>query len=174
MRNNSLCLCLFHRWGNRRERQLIGSVPRNWPNAHTTHVKAPPGTYVYRVEVVGYGTDPTATVKSKIVNFQLLLNWRDYDSDGLSDLAEFENCTSYFDPDTDGDGVMDGTDDDPLAQKLWFTLHIVPTLGGPETRPSAINDAGQITGYSKLEDGQMRAFLYDGSTMLDIGTLAAR
>ena len=45
------------------------------------------------------------------------------------------------------------------------------TLGGRDSFASAINDAGQVVGYSSiLEDSSYHAFLYDG-TMSDLGTL---
>lgn len=48
------------------------------------------------------------------------------------------------------------------------------TLGGPVSRACAINDRGQIAGWSQtIVAGQTRthAFLYSGGRMIDLGTL---
>ncbi|MEO8738698.1 MAG: DUF3466 family protein [Casimicrobiaceae bacterium] len=45
------------------------------------------------------------------------------------------------------------------------------TLGGATSRAYAINDAGMVAGSSTLANGEEHAFLYDQSTMHDLGTL---
>ena len=51
----------------------------------------------------------------------------DYDGDGLTNLEEYERGTDPFNPDTDGDGILDGDEDgrmepeaeaDPGARQL--------------------------------------------------------
>ena len=44
------------------------------------------------------------------------------------------------------------------------------TLGGSWSSARAINEAGQVVGYSATASGDTRAFLWDG-TMYDLGTL---
>ena len=51
----------------------------------------------------------------------------DPDNDGSTNQQEWENGTDPGNPDTDGDGEADGTDDDPLD----------PTVGAPFEPPSA-------------------------------------
>ena len=45
------------------------------------------------------------------------------------------------------------------------------TMGGLDSCGTAINNSGQITGYSFTSDGNSRAFLYSNGVMKDIGTL---
>jgi probable HAF family extracellular repeat protein len=48
---------------------------------------------------------------------------------------------------------------------------LLPTLGGDFSLARAINDQDQIVGYSTTADGQIHAFIYQGGTMTDLGTL---
>jgi probable HAF family extracellular repeat protein len=45
------------------------------------------------------------------------------------------------------------------------------TLGGVESNAFAINDSGQVAGFSYLASGNYHAFLTSGTAMLDLGTL---
>lgn len=48
-------------------------------------------------------------------------------------------------------------------------------IGGGQrtnTEPYAINNLGQVTGYSTAADGTIHAFLYSSGSMMDLGTLA--
>lgn len=47
------------------------------------------------------------------------------------------------------------------------------TLGGHNSGANAINNAGQVVGYSTLPDGPEHAFFYQDGIMRDIGTLGA-
>jgi hypothetical protein len=56
----------------------------------------------------------------------------DYDGDGLSNKQEYERGTDPFDPDTDGDGILDGDDDgrlevptDPGARQLARGVEVI-------------------------------------------------
>lgn len=52
----------------------------------------------------------------------------DSDEDGLTNIEEFEVGTDPNNPDSDGDGVLDGKDDNPLEPKsnmIWWVLGIV-------------------------------------------------
>ncbi len=46
------------------------------------------------------------------------------------------------------------------------------TLGGTTTIPSALNDAGQVTGSATLANQTQHAFLYSNGKLIDLGTLS--
>jgi probable HAF family extracellular repeat protein len=48
---------------------------------------------------------------------------------------------------------------------------LVGTLGGRSTSIAAINDRGQVTGWSELAGGERRAFIWDDGVMTNLGTL---
>lgn len=48
------------------------------------------------------------------------------------------------------------------------------TLGGPNSRANAMNDSGELVGFSNVPSGDSRAFRYSGGTMIDISTLVGR
>ncbi len=52
-----------------------------------------------------------------------------------------------------------------------YTITNLGTLGGNMSDAAGINDSGQITGTSRVADGDKHAFFYDGGIMTDIGTL---
>jgi probable HAF family extracellular repeat protein len=53
-----------------------------------------------------------------------------------------------------------------------YSLTLLPTLGGSNSRGNSINNAGWIAGYSDLADQPYRhAALWDGDRVLDLGTL---
>lgn len=61
---------------------------------------------------------------------------KDYDGDGLTNLEEFNAGTDPQNPDTDGDGILDGEDDDPLENKsnetnflLWIMIIVIIIIG---------------------------------------------
>ena len=56
---------------------------------------------------------------------------------------------------------------------LWDDGNIVDlgTLGGQDSSAMAINNRGQIIGFSTNAAGQLRAFLWQNGVMVDIGTL---
>jgi probable HAF family extracellular repeat protein len=52
-------------------------------------------------------------------------------------------------------------------------LQAIGSLGGDFTQALGINDLGQVTGVSTLSDGAQRAFLWNGTTISDIGDAPA-
>jgi probable HAF family extracellular repeat protein len=48
---------------------------------------------------------------------------------------------------------------------------LVPDLGGDYSIAFAINDAGQYAGYSRTVGGTFRAYFFDGTNAIDLGTL---
>jgi len=48
------------------------------------------------------------------------------------------------------------------------------TLGGTGSVAYAVNDAGQVVGYSQTATGDTHAFLYSGGIMMDLGTFGGR
>jgi probable HAF family extracellular repeat protein len=62
----------------------------------------------------------------------------------------------------------------PASTTTYYKVEDLGTLGGSSTYASAINDAGQVVGYSYPANGAPHAFLYDESAtpkMTDLGTL---
>src|SRR5690242_1615748 len=45
------------------------------------------------------------------------------------------------------------------------------TLGGSETHPVALNERGEVTGWSRMADNAQHAFLFTNGKILDLGTL---
>jgi probable HAF family extracellular repeat protein len=45
------------------------------------------------------------------------------------------------------------------------------TLGGATATAQAINNRGQVTGYSATANGDIHAFLWEKGLMIDLGTL---
>jgi probable HAF family extracellular repeat protein len=55
------------------------------------------------------------------------------------------------------------------AHAANYTIIDLGTLGGIDSHGADINSNGHVTGYSWTDDG-IRAFLYDGNTLQDLGT----
>jgi probable HAF family extracellular repeat protein len=59
-----------------------------------------------------------------------------------------------------------------FAIATTYRLTDLGTLGGTLSNGVAINDSGQVTGYSSTaDDEEFHAFLWNGTTMQDLGTL---
>lgn len=64
----------------------------------------------------------------------------------------------------------------PAGSRAWFydgaTIRDIGTLGGPASFAPALNDAGQVAGYSSTASGFEHAFVWTlGRGMTDLGTL---
>jgi probable HAF family extracellular repeat protein len=62
-------------------------------------------------------------------------------------------------------GATDGVAGNPQMKSLG-------TMGGPSSQAYAINNMGQVTGYSDVPGGQQHAFRYSGGTLTDIGQIS--
>jgi probable HAF family extracellular repeat protein len=61
----------------------------------------------------------------------------------------------------------------PAAAQGRVTLETIPTFGGDRSNASAINDAGQVTGFALRSDGASRAFVWQrGTPMRDLGIVS--
>src|SRR5262245_47152693 len=58
----------------------------------------------------------------------------------------------------------------PLAADV-YVINDLGTLGGDSSEASAINNAGQVVGWSTNASGATRGFLYAGGATTDLGTL---
>jgi probable HAF family extracellular repeat protein len=106
-----------------------------------------------------------------------------YDATGMHDLGTLDPSIAY--PFSNAYGINDAGQVFGLSEKLLPTgyafrgflydatgMHDLGTLGGPRTDPSAINDAGEVVGWSDTDlTFDSHAFRYDATGMHDLGTL---
>jgi probable HAF family extracellular repeat protein len=59
----------------------------------------------------------------------------------------------------------------PASSAPLYQAKSLGTLGGPYSYGNAINNSGQITGYSTTAGSQLHAFIYSTGTITDLGTL---
>ena len=57
------------------------------------------------------------------------------------------------------------------AQQPAYTFQDLGTLGGGSASANAVNNHGEVVGYSTTADGRTRPFLYSNGVMRDLGTL---
>jgi probable HAF family extracellular repeat protein len=59
---------------------------------------------------------------------------------------------------------------------LWESGRVIGlgTLGGKTTDANAINERGQVVGWSRAKDGSSHAFLWQNGRMTDLGTLGGK
>lgn len=61
---------------------------------------------------------------------------------------------------------------DSFQSSTGYPLQLLGTLGGSQSFAMAINNNGQVTGYSQISSGQMHAYMWDeNSGMVALGTL---
>jgi uncharacterized membrane protein len=132
---------------------------------------APVGKAIAYVEFHHYLKDYTASISSGVGDLIRCDEATDSDNDGLSNLAEFNALTGYFNPDTDDDGVNDGTEvaagRNPLQSDLWYHL----TVLGDGVTPTAVNIQGHVAGYFNAPEGT-RAFIQIGGVRTTLGTFS--
>jgi probable HAF family extracellular repeat protein len=58
-----------------------------------------------------------------------------------------------------------------IRDLLSYTVTDLGTLGGRFSEATGINNAGQVTGESRLHDGSLHAFIYSDGNLTDLGTL---
>jgi probable HAF family extracellular repeat protein len=56
------------------------------------------------------------------------------------------------------------------AQDVRYTVTDLGTLGGSFSGATAINDSGQVVGNFMNADNQVRGFLWEDGTMIELGT----
>ena len=59
-------------------------------------------------------------------------------------------------------------------QAFVWSAGAVADLGRPGSEARAINDSGQVAGWTYLDGGSMHAFLYSGTSLTDLGTLGGK
>ena len=123
--------------------------------------------------------DPGDVVGSKLSGADLIpMLWRHGQSFELQKLPGFQFGEVY---DINNAGLLVGEcwngtfATATSARAVVFPLTGLPidlgTLGGPNAAAAAVNDDGDIVGFSGLANGESHAFLYKGGVMYDIGTL---
>jgi probable HAF family extracellular repeat protein len=66
--------------------------------------------------------------------------------------------------------TMDVTVNVKAASEQLYSITDLGSLGGATISPAAVNDVGQVAGTARLSDGSERAFLWEKSTLVNLGT----
>ncbi|NQD80549.1 hypothetical protein HP436_10205, partial [Pseudomonas sp. CrR14] len=109
----------------------------------------------------GLGLDNLeANLAGKVVNF---FAFYDQDEDGLSDADEIRLGTDVANPDSDGDGIPDGKDGEPLVADATapnVSFEALPVArryaGEPLDVTALVNDNGIVSKVELLQDGVLR------------------
>ncbi len=100
------------------------------------------------------------------------------ESTGSVDLGSLNNDPYSQANVLNNNGVVAGISTDNVSHETVFSwtfsggISALPSFGGVVSWPNAINDSGDIAGWSTYADGTTHAAFWDGTGIHDLGTLA--
>ncbi len=115
-----------------------------------------------RGQVTGISQTPAGEQHGFVAEDGVVTDLGPADARGYSDLINAR-----------GQVLVNRFTDGKMQAAIWDhgTTTDLPTLGGELILAGAINDAGQVAGYSSVATGERHAFLWDNGVMTDLGTL---